>query len=361
MSLTVSDMHTRAKYLISGIGPGSSSGVGRLMQFLVPEYISNGFVVLNPSPQKSLRTYLSSKQYIQLSYELVIRFFDYILFVFRCLAVFRRDILLLHPQTIGYPLFIYLVLFNNPTVYLMDNSFFCIRSYNYHPIRKTECLDCLQSFKPDSSCFPFPNRTPRWLNIAYLQIFKLLSFRIHFQAQTKLQAELVCTHFGKSSSVSVVGLPYVEEIFRQPPPQYLVGQTESFDIVFHGASTGPKGFFYAIELAEYLPNIKFLIPDHASNVRHLTNSEPPPNVSCIPMTWETGLKNYVASAKLVLHPSLWSAPIEGALIKSSALNPNIATVISSYGYESEISTIVNHIRLSRDVFTASRQLSAYFS
>ena len=43
------------------------------------------------------------------------------------------------------------------------------------------------------------------------------------------------------------------------------------------------------------------MPDSIENVSHLLKSLPPSNVTCLPMTWETGLKNYVSSAKLVLH------------------------------------------------------------
>lgn len=57
---------------------------------------------------------------------------------------------------------------------------------------------------------------------------------------------------------------------------------------------------------------------------------------------------YVKTARLVMNPSMWSAPIEGALLKSAACNPNVATVESRYGYEGEFDGIENHLRLSED-------------
>ena len=74
------------------------------------------------------------------------------------------------------------------------------------------------------------------------------------------------------------------------------------------------------------------------------------------MTWESGLQDYVVNAKVVIHPSQWSAPIEGALIKSAKLNSNVATVSTLFGYEAEANTIRNHIRLSPDPHRGALQL-----
>ena len=88
----------------------------------------------------------------------------------------------------------------------------------------------------------------------------------------------------------------------------------SFDVVYHGSSNAAKGLYFVLELACLTPELTFLIPDSASNVLHMTSNSPPPNVSFIEMTWETGLRESVSLARLVLNPSMWSAPIEGALI-----------------------------------------------
>lgn len=40
----------------------------------------------------------------------------------------------------------------------MDNSFFCIKSYNIHPITNHECLQCIGGKNPHDLCEPFPSR-----------------------------------------------------------------------------------------------------------------------------------------------------------------------------------------------------------
>ena len=87
----------------------------------------------------------------------------------------------------------------------------------------------------------------------------------------------------------------------------------------------------------------------------------PDNIDCIDITWGTGLKEYVRCADLVMNPSLWSAPIEGALVKSASYNKVVATVQSKYGFESEVKEIKNHIRLSNDIEIAAKQLADYLS
>ena len=79
------------------------------------------------------------------------------------------------------------------------------------------------------------------------------------------------------------------------------------------------------------------------------------------MNWENGLREAVMSAGLVINPSIWSAPIEAALIKSAASNQNVATVKSLYGYEKEIRSIKNHIRLSADIQIAANQIKIFFN
>ena len=63
----------------------------------------------------------------------------------------------------------------------------------------------------------------------------------------------------------------------------------------------------------------------------------------------------------MINPSMWSAPIEGALIKSSCNNPNIATVITQYGFETVFDGAINHLHLSSDAIVAARQISNFLS
>ena len=136
----------------------------------------------------------------------------------------------------------------------------------------------------------------------------------------------------------------------------------TYDIVFHGKSILAKGLLYIIKLAEFLPEKSFLIPDDKENVLKVINSikNLPKNITFQKMDWETGLREHIISARLVINPSIWSAPIETALIRSMTLNQNVATVKTVYGYEKEIRSIKNHIRLSTNITIASKQIKTFF-
>jgi hypothetical protein len=202
---------------------------------------------------------------------------------------------------------------------------------------------------------------PKKLNILYLALLKMLSRRLIFMAQNPLQAHLLSLHFGDHINVSTVGMNAAEEFDNThqslPKPEDV---SICYDIVYHGSSIAAKGILYLIELANIMEDINFLIPDQLSNIVDVLGCLPPPNVTCKNLSWENGLKEAVSSARLVINPSLWSAPIEGALVKSAKYNQNVATVESLYGYESEIKTITNHIRLPRDTIQASRILNDFF-
>lgn len=353
---------SRKKYLISGIGPGPS-GVGRLMNVLVPEYSAKGYTVISRKKLNSLRPFIDNKDYLHLFREVFARCLDSFSFYIKCLGIFRSEIIFLHPQTAGYPLFFLLSYFNDVRLYVMDNSFFCISSYNTHPITKSECLECVGNPSPHRYCSSSPVKIPKLVNILYLKFFLLMSSRLKFLAQNNLQRELLYMHFGKNIDVLVVGMSAERGSLVETSqlPKNEDCNLDAYDVVFHGASNAAKGIFYVLEIARLLPELSFLIPDKRSEIIRITNIIPSSNVACISMTWETGLRETVLSARLVLNPSMWSAPIEGALIKSALFNKNVATVCSQFAYEAEISSIINHLRLPSDAVAASKVLRDFFA
>lgn len=351
------------KYLVSGIGPGSS-GVGRLMNVLVPEYRARGYRIIVRGTIQSNRSLSGYNNYLDRALDKSLRILDGLFFAARCLAVFRGEVLFLHPQTAGFWLFFSLALFNKVQFYVMDNSYFCICSYNTHPLIRGECLECLGKVRPHSMCSPAPVRIPRAINIFYLNLLRLMSSRFSFLAQNELQARLLRAHFGAHIDLTIVGMMAegaVKPVIRSAVEAGRFLNSIAYDIVFHGATHPAKGIFYVLEIAELMPEFSFLIPDSVSNIIGLIKGPPPRNAVCIPMSWESGLREAVASARLVINPSMWSAPIEGALIKSSKYNQNVATVVSRYSYEAEIKSIINHIRLPSDPCAASEILRKFFA
>ncbi len=62
------------------------------------------------------------------------------------------------------------------------------------------------------------------------------------------------------------------------------------------------------------------------------------------MRWETGLKEAICKCKIVINPSLWSSPVEGALLKSIKNNGCVAVVPVDCSFQKEISPdVVIHL------------------
>lgn len=344
------------KYVVSGIGPGKS-GVGRLMKVLRPKYESQGFKVICKRETCSIRSFLIEKNYFNAVAEIPLRFISSFIFRFKVRLIKKSHVVFIHPQTAGFDLLFTILKKNNTSLYVMDNSFFCIESYNTNPITKKECLKCVGVCEPESACQPFPVKISKNLNLKYLDELKASSEKINFLVQNSLQLKLLKAHFGEHIKAEIVGMDTQETLTSAKIIDTFNSELKyKVDVVYHGAAIIPKGLLYVIQLANLLPEFIFLIPDNTKSIEKVVGDIIPANVVCKKMSWETGLRDYVVGSKVVINPSVWSAPIEGALLKSAAFNKNVATVVTEFGYENEIENIINHIRLDQDVEIASAQL-----
>jgi len=314
------------KYLISGIPP-SDGGVGYLMERLVkiasfynyeniyPRYINHSLMQLR-NPFKIFREILNRKQSNKQ-------------FINKLNKIKQSEVILIHPQSIGYKNFLKLIKNNTIIkVYIMDNSFFCIKSYN--SLHNHECLKCIHNLTDcDSSCTPFPYKYKKEQNIEYLKSYKQYAKNIHFFAQNKSQADLLKIHFGSNTNVKIIGMK-TGEIFKP----YHKNKTLEYDIVFHGGNREAKGINYILELMKNLSEYTILIPYNKEDVNY--NEKYHQHIVFKSMNWNTGLKEAVINARLVINPSIWSAPVEGALLKSIYYNGNVAVLSSQYGFINDI-------------------------
>ncbi len=126
-----------------------------------------------------------------------------------------------------------------------------------------------------------------------------------------------------------------------------------WDVVYHGYFVAAKGADWLYEVAKYAPDVKFL---YACG-RNKRIPGPRDNMRFQPMSWETGLKDAVTKAKLTLVPSLWSASIEGALIKTILAAPQTGVVKSPTAFNAELDDDMLH-RLSPDPATAAKEIQA---
>ena len=324
------------KYVVSGLPPGTS-GLGRFLASLSLAARDHGWKVLwRPQRGDGNKVLFALK---------VAWFYTRLRFLR------NTEVLTLHPQTLRWRTFFRLMASNRMRLYLVDNSFFCIRSYNYRESGWQECLDCLGDLsRCHPSCRPFPVSLRRSDNLAYLDRLKVKAPAISFFVQNPSQGRLVRKHFGENAEIRLGGMMTSEfkEVER--------GRQGSgiYDVVFHGALNAAKGAVYAIELARHLPELSFLLPGKYEEARKLSGDAGlPDNVKVREITWETGLREHIETCRLVLCPSLWSAPIEGALVKSLLHNGRVAVYDSLFGYQSDLPAGLV-IRIGPDLEEAAR-------
>jgi len=313
----------KQKFLISGVKP-SEGGAGQVLDVLIPLAIQNGFVVIIPKGPR-----YSSDETRVIS------------------SITSSTVVFFHIQTVGFELIRKITsdTTNETRIYVLDSSFFCMRSYNYHGSTYYECLRCLQTpTLAHSSCKPFPVDYSRDENVMFLSWLHENFTKFTFFAQNHSQATLLSIHFGALCKIKVVGLNASSVItaevdtFRDLNDQSSKVQGKhSYDIVYHGSAELAKGSRYCVELAGELPEFLFLLPFHEQFSTALDRQfRGLSNVIHEPMWWDSGLSDATKSARLVLCPSLWSAPVEGALLKSMAVNGLVGVIEGNYRFCSEI-------------------------
>jgi hypothetical protein len=266
------------------------------------------------------------------------------------------DVVLVHCQEIGLRWCLqFITQRQQPTwIYLLDSSFFCVRSYNHIEGENQACLRCLGgdfTQGQERRCRPFPIRDRHcW---RFLECLRHLAAegRVRFLAQNRNQAALAQCHFGPAAVVREVGLWTVDMEEASLHPAH-VAVTNPYDVVFHGAPEPAKGVEWALEVARLCPDLRFLFP---LNGRRFARWSSCRNIVFQPMRWETGLKQQVVAAQFVFVPSLWSAPIEGALIKSLCLAKNVVVVDVPSAYAAELPAGLV-LRLAADPVRAAAEL-----
>jgi hypothetical protein len=132
-----------------------------------------------------------------------------------------------------------------------------------------------------------------------------------------------------------------------------------FDMVFHGEALAAKGLHYVLQLASLLPEYSILVPCTDEEIRASKyDGGIAPNVTLRPLRWTSGLRDAVATCRLVLCPSQWSAAVEGALLKSFKVNGNVAVLETSDGF----SKVIPHdvaLQLSSDTAQAAAMIRTF--
>ena len=339
--------NSKKLFIFSGIRPGNNGGVGRLVFSLLNESASIKDPVISfiygkggGPPFKSALFKFKIKSFLP---ELKYRFISFIQFrnALRDNSILTaHHVVLIHPQTLGFKWCMnFISKRDKPTwVYIVDASFFCIRSANSILGENKPCMRCIGGNWENIdkyNCISWP--VPQKNNRAFLEFLKksVNEKKIKFLVQSKNHKELIKRHFGAHVIVKIIGLwadfNLLENITYQEQDQ-----GAKYDIVFHGSCGSAKGFPWAIQLANKCPEHSFFFPCSKESIEAM-KVIPGDNSFFGDITWENSLKNLVSTSKVVLCPTMWSAPIEGALIKSISVAQKTAVVDESTTYSNEIS------------------------
>ena len=343
------------RYLITGIPHWEDSGTGDLVRYLMPAARERGFTLVEQGPflqgtpqmdaPAALKDVVST--FSKDGFERVLR------------SIRDAEIVLFHPQHLGFQNFLRLIENNRKVgVFVLDASFFCIQSYNHREGRVGECFDCLGDVsKCAAECRPMPSHYSREENLRYLGLFKELSDCVEFFVQCPSYGGLLERHFGPKVRWHLVGMR-VPGVLERLDEAFLPG-SGGYDVVYHASSLPAKGVRFALELARRLRHRSFLFPDSRSTVRQSApDAAIGGNITFKPLRWNAGLREEVERCGLVLCPSLWSASIEGALIKSIAHNGNVAVAASTFGFEQELPS-AGILRLPLEMDEAARLLDGF--
>lgn len=348
--------------VVSGIGPGPH-GVSKLLEHLIE---TEKYQVICPSITPSLRNdiyhgYFCFFKSVSLFLTAYLRFKLKILGV----ILFKIEkLIIIHHHSIGlFSTVLLMMRARTVGFFCIDSSFFCIKSYNFR--LGAACIRCARGERIPSDCRTFPSKTPKFVHRLFFHYLFLRSERIVFLCQTNSQARLVQMSYPRST-FKIVGLMTsdIKNEISQSLKGFAMrsGVTESLRVcerylVFHGSSHPAKGFFAILGNPDF-QSWRIVFPfakDEVAARAHAAGHAIPPNWEFWNMSWESGLRIACISAEAVLCPSRWSAPIEGALIKSLCVNHNVIVWGSEFSYSSEVpdSVIWNADKLSPAMILAS--------
>lgn len=317
--------------LLSGIAPTTRGGTGRLLRSLLAEREAKNlnvqfvFVGNRANAARAMLARDPLKLLVEVGRHYARRVSRHWL-IRQPSFLGSQRLLVFHPQEIGTRWLARVIAERTARglkteVFILDESFFCIRSYNHLPGEDAPCLRCLDQGPGPAlrfGCQPFPVRD-RWAAAFIIRLQqKAAAGEVIFWAQTTGQVALLRKWAGAAVDARSVGLWTDDFDELQTPP---LEAAPLADVVYHGPWLAAKGGPWALRLAEAMPERRFLFP-----CRRPPGITPPPNVIFRQMSWDSGLAAQVCSTPLSLVPSLWTAPIEASLVKSIAHAPATAVI-----------------------------------
>ena len=349
--------------VLSGIAPTKLGGTGRLLLGLIEEQRAKNLDVafVFVGNRANVARSLLLRNPVELGREVVRHYWRrasrHWLLRTRKLVETPR-LVLLHPQEIGTRWLDAVIarrarLGKITELFVLDASFFCIRSYNPMPGENASCLRCLHYGPSEAArhgCRAFPIRDS-WASTFVSRIRQHAQRgSVAFWVQTEGYRTLLKEFAGTGVKVRVAGL-WTDDFDGLETSRPTVPPIA--DIVYHGSWHEAKGAQWTLSLATAMPDRTFLFP-----CRKPVSIESPPNVFFQPLSWDTGLAEQVQASPLCLVPSLWTTTIEAALVKSIAHAPATAIVASSFAFSQELPDGLV-LRLPADIGGAAAMLRGH--
>jgi len=312
------------KYIISGLSPGKG-GVPKLLEYLQVNSSEN-FKLITPLNLRIDNRYLNH----------IIQWVILKVFRLRVLFIYNKTVVLIHFQSIGLKTSMYLIRNNKPYLYLIDNTFFCLKSYNHRD--DNECLDCVKDYSSavKYNCSSFHFKHSRRAYVDFYEFLKNFTHKINFLTLSDTQTKLLKQNL--SENISVESLYFLTEDLVNRHSNKFKAVYRNYDIVFHGSSHPSKGSKYILKLANSLSELTFLFPFDSNELKFQFRKTK--NIFFETLSWETGLNKSVINAKLVVTPSTWSNTPEAATLKSIMDNGSVAMLKTKYGYVNELEEFV---------------------
>ncbi len=345
-------------YIVSGIEP-AKKGAGRFLNFFITEFQKidkNVNIIFIKTPENKIVKFLKGTIFFEFLKELY--YLIYRKFV-RTNQIENASVIIFHPQSLGVKTTINLISRNDKIYfYVLDNFFFCIKSYNHLDNSYVPCFYCLKDIHESNAhnCKSSPNNVSfddyKLLNNSIIENIN----KITFLTQNTNQTKLLLTKYGKNAQVEQIGMNTGEISVDENvvTPDYF-----EYDFLYHNTLNHAKGINYFVNLAQLMPDYTFVIPYPKAVVEKLCNAKlDNVNLLFVPCSWETGLRELILKSRITIVPSLWSAPIEGSLLKSMFYANAVAVVKSEYSFSSEIPENL-YIQLSENLQSTVLSLESF--
>ena len=238
------------------------------------------------------------------------------------------NLVIFHQQSIGYDLVAKLIHKSKKTqFFVLDTNFFCKKSYNEY--NDSVCFVCYENFKPYNDCYHHPYITENDDNYKkFADSLNINMEKIEFVVQTNGYRELVKKKFNKSN----IKLKKMYHEKLKNINYYVDNNLDKlkYDFFFHAHLTPPKGINYFYKLSNQMPDKNFFLPSHKTH-NQLNN-----NISFKKVYWGEEFISILKKSKIVLCPSIWTYPVESAVIKSLLMKKAVAVVNNKYSFSKEV-------------------------